>query len=54
MSKAFMGFVGVALISGVISYIGGNGTVIGLARVVFFVSALFALIAFLLEREARA
>jgi uncharacterized membrane protein YtjA (UPF0391 family) len=54
MSKAFMGFVGVALLAGLIGYLGGNSTAAGLARVAFMVSALFAFIAFLLGREDRA
>ena len=54
MSKALMGFAGVALITGVIGYLGGNGAAVGLARVAFFVSALFTLVTFLLERDARA
>jgi uncharacterized membrane protein YtjA (UPF0391 family) len=54
MSKAFMGFVGVALLAGLVGWLGGNSTAAGLARVAFFVSALFVLITFLLERDHKA
>jgi len=52
MSKAFMGFLGLALVAALIGYMGGMTVVTGLARVVAIVSAGFALIALTVGRSA--
>jgi uncharacterized membrane protein YtjA (UPF0391 family) len=55
MSKAVVVFAVVALAAAVIGFfLGGYGTVVGLARVVFFVAVFFTFMAVLMGRGAKA